>query len=41
VNKGFDNDRENTTQNLIQLAEPIRTSVKVKINRLFGFLIVC
>jgi len=40
VNKGFDNDQENTTQNLIQLAEPIRTSVEVKINELFGFLIV-
>jgi len=40
VNKGFDNDQENTTRDLIQLAEPIRTSVKVKIRRLFGFLIV-
>ena len=40
MNKGFDSDQENTTQNLIQLAEPIRTRVKVKINELFGFLIV-
>jgi len=44
VNKGLDSDQGNTTQNLIQVGEPlesmapepIRTSVEVKISDLFG-----
>ena len=38
MNKGFDDDQENTTQDLIQIAEPIRTSAEGKDKQVVRFL---